>query len=65
MSHFQQLRLISSAKPAGGANFRSFWTNYWLLRDDRQVRAVVTDIREHGGVEYRYHVDGSEYTASA
>jgi Protein of unknown function (DUF3592) len=45
--------------------FRSFWTNYWLSRDGRPVRAVVTDIREHGGVEYRYHVDGSEYTASA
>ena len=34
--------------------FRDFWTNYWLLRDGRPVRAVVTDVREHGGVGYHY-----------
>lgn len=41
------------------------WTNYWLLRDGRQVTAVVTDIREHGTVGYRYRVNGNVYTTSA
>ena len=45
--------------------FRTVWTNYWLLRDGRQVKAAVTDIREHGSVGYRYRVNGNEYTASA
>lgn len=30
--------------------FSTVWTNYWLLRDGRQVKAVVTDISEHGSV---------------
>jgi Protein of unknown function (DUF3592) len=45
--------------------FRTVWTNYWLVRDGRQVKAVVTDIREHGSVGYRYRVNGNEYTTSA
>ncbi len=45
--------------------FRTVWTNYWLLRDGRQVRAAITDIREHGSVGYRYRVNGNEYTTSA
>jgi hypothetical protein len=45
--------------------FRAVWTNYWLLRDGRQVNAAVTDIREHGSVGYRYRVNGNEYTTSA
>ncbi len=45
--------------------FRAAWTNYWLLRDGRQVKAAVTDIREHGSVAYRYRVNGNEYTTSA
>lgn len=45
--------------------FRTVWTNYWLLRDGRQVKAAITDIREHGSVGYRYRVNGNEYTTSA
>jgi len=45
--------------------FRTVWTNYWLLRDGRQVRAAITDIRDHGSVGYRYRVNGNEYTTSA
>jgi hypothetical protein len=44
--------------------FRDAWTNYWLLRDGRPVRAVVIDLREHGTVGYRYRVNGNEYMAS-
>jgi uncharacterized protein DUF3592 len=47
------------------APFRAVWTNYWLLRDGRQVRAVVTDVRQQGSVGYRYRVNGNEYTTSA
>jgi uncharacterized protein DUF3592 len=45
--------------------FCTVWTNYWLVRDGRQVKAAVTDIREHGSVGYRYRVNGNEYTTSA
>lgn len=45
--------------------FLTIWTNYWLVRDGRQVKAVVTDVRQHGSVGYRYHVNGNEYTTSA
>jgi hypothetical protein len=45
--------------------FRTVWTNYWLSRDGRQVKAAVTDIRQHGSVGYRYRVNGNEYTTSA
>jgi hypothetical protein len=44
--------------------FRNAWTNYWLLRDGREVRAVVIDFRDHGTVGYCYRVNGNEYTAS-
>jgi len=44
--------------------FRNIWTNYWLLRDARQLRAVVVDFRDHGTVGYRYRVNASDYTAS-
>ena len=47
------------------APYLQVWTNYWLSRDGRQVRAVVTDVRGHGSVGYRYRVNGSEYTRSA
>jgi hypothetical protein len=45
--------------------FRAVWTNYWLSRDGRQIKAAVTDIREHGSVGYRYRINGNEYTTSA
>ncbi len=45
--------------------FRVAWTNYWLLRDGRQMTAVVTDTRDHGSVGYRYRVNGDELTSSA
>jgi len=44
--------------------FRNIWTNYWLLHDGRQLRAVVVDFRDHGTVGYRYRVNGNDYTAS-
>ena len=47
------------------APYLQVWTNYWLSRDGHQVRAVVTDVRGHGSVGYRYRVNGNEYAASA
>lgn len=41
--------------------FRIAWTNYWLSRDGRQVRAVVT--AEGAALGYRYRINGNEYRA--
>ncbi len=41
--------------------FRDAWTNYWLSRDGRQARGVVT--AEGGALGYRYRVNRNEYRA--
>ncbi|HUK91072.1 MAG TPA: hypothetical protein VLZ81_11775 [Blastocatellia bacterium] len=38
------------------------WRNYWLLKDAQQGVAVVARDLGHGAVEYRYAVNGVEYT---
>ncbi len=41
--------------------FREAWTNYWLSRDGRHARGVVT--AEGAALGYRYRVDRIEYRA--
>jgi hypothetical protein len=39
------------------------WTSYWLLRDGKRGKAVITEVlwTGHDGVAYRYRVNGKEY----
>jgi hypothetical protein len=39
-----------------------FWTRYWVKRDTRQTKAVITDYVYKDAVEYRYRVAGREYS---
>jgi hypothetical protein len=42
--------------------FVGWWEYYWLIIDGRRGVAVVTEEHEHGIVDYKYTVDGRDYT---
>ena len=37
---------------------------YWLKRDAQQSMATITKEREHDAVDYKYRVDGQDYTGT-
>jgi hypothetical protein len=47
--------------------FRSWWLEYWLLKDAKQGMAVVTGEvwSGHHRVKYRYTASGTEYTGQS
>ena len=43
---------------------QAWWTKHWILKDWQEGMAVVTDVRSHDSVAYRYVVNLKEFTGS-